>query len=93
MLHRVQANGDFRNGFSDGSAGQEAARNVPIPSHTMWAGPHDCRSVAYSPVLVSHNSVQQQSTISPNVVQNQPMKSGQAADDCAPLVRRETDKE
>src|SRR5271166_1944247 len=65
-----------------------AVRLVPsrkTQSHIMWIEPDDCRSVAYNPGLVSHNSGWPGTTISPNVVQNQPMKSGRAADDCGPL--------
>ena len=54
-------------------------------SHIIWAKPDDCRSVAYNPGPVSRNSVLPEPTVSRNPVQNQPMKSGRAVDNCRPL--------
>src|SRR4051794_12223754 len=54
-------------------------------SHIIWSEPDHCRSVAYNPVLVSRNLGSPGATVSPNVVQKRPMKSGQPVDDCRPL--------
>jgi hypothetical protein len=51
---------------------------------TTWRGRGPCRVTASCSRLVLR-PLSAKPTVSPNVVQNQPMKSGRGADDCRPL--------